>query len=247
MPRLEHGNVSIRYEDTGEGTGFPVLLLAPGAMNATVEAWQSAAYNPLVSLDGAYRLVSMDHRNAGQSTGPLDPVHPWDTQVRDQIDILDELGIEKAHVIGCCIGVSYALKMAEMVPDRVVSLVLEQPIGIAQENDGLWQAGRRDWAGRLVGKRADIDAGTAERFGAAMWDDREFVVSVSSDFVRGCHVPMLVLPGVDRAHPREIAMEIVGLAPDVTLVDPWKETPELRAAAAGRVRDFLDAHTPAPS
>jgi hypothetical protein len=49
---------------------------------------------------------------------------------------------------------------------------------------------------------------------------------------------------VDGVHPRAIAMEVVDLAPDVTLVDPWKETPELRAAAAGRVREFLDAHTP---
>jgi pimeloyl-ACP methyl ester carboxylesterase len=243
MPKLEHGNVSIRYEDT-EGTGFPVLLLAPGAMDATVEAWDRAAYNPLASLDGAYRMVAMDHRNAGQSTGPLDTADPWRTQVQDQIDILDALGIDKVHVVGCCIGASYALKMAEMVPDRVVTLVLEQPIGMAPENDGHWQKDRRDWAKRLVGKRADIDADTAERFGAAMWDDGEFVVSVSRDFVRNCHIPMIVLPGVDGVHPREIAMEIVDLAPDVALVDPWKETPELRAAAADHVREFLDAHTP---
>ena len=72
MPKLEHGDVSIRYEDTGKGTGFPVLLLSPGAMDATVEAWDRAVYNPLASLDGAYRMVSMDHRNAGQSTGPLE-------------------------------------------------------------------------------------------------------------------------------------------------------------------------------
>jgi pimeloyl-ACP methyl ester carboxylesterase len=118
MPKLEHDDVSIRYEDTGAGTGFPVLLLSPGAMDATVEAWARAAYNPLTALDGAYRLISMDHRNAGQSVGPLDPDDPWGTQVRDQIDILDRLGIDRVHVIGCCIGASYALKMAEMVPDR---------------------------------------------------------------------------------------------------------------------------------
>jgi hypothetical protein len=50
---------------------------------------------------------------------------------------------------------------------------------------------------------------------------------------------------VDGVHTLEFAMEIVGLAPYVALVDPWKETPELRAAEAEQVRAFLDAHTPA--
>jgi pimeloyl-ACP methyl ester carboxylesterase len=243
MPKLEHDNVSIRYEDTG-GTGFPVLLLSPGAMDATVEAWQRAGYNPLAALDEGYRMISMDHRNAGQSVGPLDPDDPWGTQVQDQIDILDSLGIDKVHVIGCCIGVSYALKMAEMVPDRVVSMVLEQPIGVVPDNDGHWQQDRRSWATRLVGKRPDIDPDVAERFGAKMWDDGEFVVSVSRDFVRSCQIPMAVLPGVDGVHPREIALEIVDLAPDVVLIDPWKGTPEVQAAAAERVAEFLDANTP---
>jgi pimeloyl-ACP methyl ester carboxylesterase len=244
MPKLEHGDVSIRYEDTGEGTGFPVLCLAPGAMDATVEAWQRAGYDPLEALDGAYRLISMDHRNAGQSVGPLAPGDPWGTQVQDQIDILDSLGIDQVHVIGCCIGASYALKMAAMVPDRVVSLVLEQPIGIVPDNDGHWTQDRRSWASRLVGKRPDIDPEVAERFGAKMWDDGEFVVSVSRDFVRSCQTPMAILPGVDGVHPREIALEIAGLAPNNVLIDPWKKTPELRAEAAKRVREFLDSNTP---
>lgn len=245
MPKLEHGEVSIRYEDTGERTGFPVLCLAPGAMDATVEAWERAAYNPLEALDGAYRLISMDHRNAGQSVGPLDADDPWGTQVQDQLDILDELRISKVHVIGCCIGASYALKMAEMAPGRVVTLVLEQPIGIVPGNDGHWTRDRRNWASRLVAKRPGVDPAVAERFGARMWDEGEFVVSVSRDFVRSCQVPMAILPGVDDVHPREIALEIASLAPSNVLIDPWKETPELRAEAARRVREFLDSGTPA--
>jgi hypothetical protein len=35
MPRLEHESTSIYFEE--HGRGFPLLLIAPGAMNSTIE------------------------------------------------------------------------------------------------------------------------------------------------------------------------------------------------------------------
>jgi pimeloyl-ACP methyl ester carboxylesterase len=242
MAQLTYGDVTIRYEDVG--TGFPILLLAPGALNATVEAWQRAAVNPLASFDGEFRMVAMDHRNAGQSVGPLVVADPWGAYVQDQITLLDHLGIDRAHVFGCCIGVSYALKMAEMAPGRVASMVLEQPIGITDENREHWRNDRRAWADQLVARRPELDAETAERFGAAMWDEGEFVVSVTREYVQSCPIPMVVLPGVDSVHPRGIALQIAELAPNSELIDPWKTSPELVAAAVSRVRDFLNLNTP---
>ncbi len=37
MPHFEHDGVSLYYEDAS-GRGFPLLLLAPGGMNATISS-----------------------------------------------------------------------------------------------------------------------------------------------------------------------------------------------------------------
>jgi hypothetical protein len=69
-------------------------------------------------------------------------------------------------------------------------------------------------------------------------------MSASKNYVQSCPIPMMVLPGVDSVHPRQIALEIVDLAPNAELIDSWNSTLELRAAAATRVRDLLNRNTP---
>jgi len=41
MPLFVRGNVSIYYEQRGRG--FPLLLLPPGGMNATISFWERTA------------------------------------------------------------------------------------------------------------------------------------------------------------------------------------------------------------
>lgn len=122
--------------------------------------------------------------------------------------------------------------------------MLEQPIGTTEDNahlfDGMW----RTWGAALLEHRPDIDAGTLERFGAAMWGGAEFVVSVDRDFVRSCPTPMLVLPGIDEHHPGATGREIAALAPRAEVVEPWKDTPEHTAHALAAIRGFLRRHAP---
>jgi hypothetical protein len=87
----------------------------------------------------------------------------------------------------------------------------------------------------LVSIRLDLDEETGEAFGGRMWENGEFVVSVTRDFVRSCPTPLVVLPGVDAMHPGEIGQ----LAPEAKLIDPWKETPEEVAGATQAIREFL--------
>jgi tetratricopeptide (TPR) repeat protein len=49
--------------------GFPLLLIAPGSMNSSIEWWARAALNPLEVYRDDFQLVAMDQRNAGVSTG----------------------------------------------------------------------------------------------------------------------------------------------------------------------------------
>ena len=204
---------------------------------------ERATLNPLAAYRGEFRLIAMDQRNAGRSTGPLDVPDPWGALADDQLAVLDHLGIDKFHVMGCCIGGSYILKLIERAPARVVAAVLEQPIGVTQDNAQLFESMWRAWAGRVQDDRPEVDRQALERFGTQMWDG-DFVVSVSRDFVRSCATPMLVLPGVDEFHPTATGREIAALAPRGELLEPWRDTPDQLNDAVTTVRRFLQLHTP---
>jgi pimeloyl-ACP methyl ester carboxylesterase len=239
MSQLELGSTSIYFEEHGHG--FPLLLIAPGAMNSTVEMWANATINPLALYSDTFRMIVMDQRNAGRSHGPLDVSDPWGAYARDQLALLDHLEIDRFHVMGCCIGGSFALKLIEQAPERVAAAVLEQPIGIAEGNGPLYEQMWRAWGGGLSSRR-DISPAAIEAFGTLMWRD-DFVVSVSRDFVRSCATPLLVLPGTDRYHPTGTGREIAALAPNGQLVEPWNDTQQSVGQAVVAVRRFLEAHT----
>ncbi len=242
MPHFAKGETTIYYEE--HGSGFPLLAIAPGAMNSAIEIWSGATINPLDVYRQDFRIIAMDQRNAGRSTGPLEVGDPWGAYARDQLALLDHLGVDGFHILGACIGCSFALKLIEQAPRRVVTAVLEQPVGLTADNALLYDTMWRGWGDQLLLRRADMDPGEVEAFGTRMFTG-DFVLSVSRDFVRNCATPLLVLPGVDRYHPTATGGEIAELAREARLVEPWKD-PEHVGPATAAVRDFLKAHTPGP-
>jgi pimeloyl-ACP methyl ester carboxylesterase len=242
LPSLERDGVSIYFEE--HGSGIPVLLLAPGGMRSSISMWPNAPFNPLVSLGDTFRLIAMDQRNTGRSSGPLDLEDPWGAYAKDQLSLLDHLGIDEFQVIGCCIGGSYILKMIQLEPDRITSAVLEQPIGINADNQVLFEQQWRSWGKDLMEHRPDIDMSTLEAFGSRMWGGGDFVLSVSREFVQSCQSPLLVLPGDDAFHLASTAREIADLAPRGEILTSWSETPEQLASTVESVRKFLANYAP---
>src|SRR5688500_12128205 len=132
MPFYEKGSVRIHYEEGGTPSGYPLLLLAPGGLNSSLDNWsRMAAFNPLEVFKDDFRMVAMDQRNAnnGTSTGPVETTDPWDVFLSDQLGLLDHLGIREFFALGFCIGCSYGLGLARKAPDRLTAAVLCQPIG----------------------------------------------------------------------------------------------------------------------
>src|SRR5579884_2536087 len=77
MAFLERGSgakqVRLHYEEHGTPSGFPLLLMAPGGMNSTIGNWaRLAVFNPLELYANDFRMIAMDQRNSGESTGPLE-------------------------------------------------------------------------------------------------------------------------------------------------------------------------------
>ena len=240
MPTYTRGDATITYDERGDG--FPLLALAPGGMRSTIDFWQHAALNPWASYTDDFRVIVMDQRNSGSSTGPVDTADPWGMYADDQLGLLDHLGVDKFAVLGCCIGGSFILKLVEKASDRIVAAVLEQPIGVQDSNRELFAGLQSSWADELSTTRTDLDGDEVKRFLAAMWS-RDFVVSVEPEVIENCSVPLLVLPGIDDFHPGETGRQIAAMAPKAETIEPWKDTPENIATATDRVRTWLQSAT----
>lgn len=248
MPFCQLGNVRIRYEETG--SGFPLLVTPGGGLNSGVAKWPTAVFNAMEVFKDEFRCITMDQRNAdgGESSGPVPVDDPWGAFARDQLGLMDRLGIRRFLFMGYCIGGCFALKLMEQAPGRVVAAVLCQTVGHRPENpDVMYNSGRDAWAPAFLAQRPDVTIATVEAYLHNLYRARpDFVYSVSRDFARSCQTPMLVLPDDTPAHPLQASLDVAALAPNAqSTVFPWREPPDLKARTIEQVRTFLRAHVPA--
>ena len=91
-------DVSIYYEDSGAELPA-VLLIAPGGMKSAIGFWNNTPWDPRIHLEGRYRVIAMDQRNAGNSTAPVTAADGWHTYTADQLGLMDHLGIDRRSVL----------------------------------------------------------------------------------------------------------------------------------------------------
>ena len=122
--------IETRYEVSGDGP--PVLLFSPGGFDAKVENWTDFGIyrrlNLLGHLSRSYTCIAFDKRESGRSGGRVEQI-AWDDYAAQGLALLDHLGIERAHLLGGCVGCSIAIALAVAHPERVLSLVLYSPAG----------------------------------------------------------------------------------------------------------------------
>jgi pimeloyl-ACP methyl ester carboxylesterase len=238
MPLFERAGVSLYYEELG--SGYPLLLFAPGGMRSSIEFWHRSPFDPTTEFANDLRVIAMDQRNAGHSRAPISAEDSWHTYSRDHLTLLDHLGIQRCHIMGGCIGSSYCLKLSETAPDRVSAAILQNPIGLHENRDAFREM-FDGWSKELTRERSDLgDAAFAAfaTFRENMYGG-DFVFSVSRDFVRSCATPLMVLAGSDLYHPTPISQELARLAPNAELVETTWKAPEVVPETVKRVRAFL--------
>jgi pimeloyl-ACP methyl ester carboxylesterase len=240
---FERGDAVIHYDIEGDPNGFPVLLIAPGGMRSFNDRWSDMPWNPRTALVDHYRLIGMDQRNAGRSTAPVSGDDGWHTYRADQLALLDELGVERCHVLGMCIGGPYIIGLLKAAPERFASAVLLQPVGVGDHNRSAFYETFDLWAADLSESHPEAAASDWASFRSNMWDG-EFVLTATPDELASIGVPLLVAMGNDLHHPQETSRAIAELAPDVTFVERWKTDDALPATDA-TIKHFLAGHTPA--
>ena len=107
--------MKIAWERHGAG---PPLLLIQGLGYAR---W---GWEPVVEpLARSFDVVLFDNRGIGESDAPPGP-YTAALMAADAIQVLDEAGVDRAHVLGTSLGGMIALELALGWPERVDRLVL---------------------------------------------------------------------------------------------------------------------------
>jgi len=110
-----------------EGTGPPLVLLHGGGPGASGVSNYSRNIKPLAQH---FRVIVPDMPGYGRSAKGVDGSDPFGYLADHIRGMLDELGIDRAHLVGNSYGGSCALRLALDTPHRVDRLVLMGPGGI---------------------------------------------------------------------------------------------------------------------
>jgi len=116
MKRVKGDGVEIQLAEW-EGEGKTILCVH--GLTANCRCWDVLA----AAISPQHRVIAMDLRGRGLSDKPL---HGYSEEhhVKDILCLLDDLGLEKAVLMGHSLGGYISLRLAAEHPERVDSLIL---------------------------------------------------------------------------------------------------------------------------
>lgn len=113
----EIGSETMHYVDEGEGE--PVIMLHG---NPT---WSFYYRNVIIGLRDDFRAIALDHIGCGLSTKPQRYEYTLEQHIRNLETFVDQLGLERFHLIvhdwGGAIGMGYATRHPERVGQIVIT------------------------------------------------------------------------------------------------------------------------------
>lgn len=166
----------VYLEDDGGG-GVPVVVLG-GFLDPIELVRRAPIAQALATLPVEFRLIYVDHRGHGRSDAPHEAAaYAMPLRVADVVAVLDERGIERAHLIGISWGGRLCFGIGEHEPERIRSLVTigQQPYAI--DPDGP--------LARVVGEA--LAASTEQGIGALV-EAFESIAGRYPDEVRGMYL-----------------------------------------------------------
>ncbi|MDQ3636827.1 MAG: acetoin dehydrogenase dihydrolipoyllysine-residue acetyltransferase subunit [Actinomycetota bacterium] len=127
--KVEIGGRTIQYLKVGEGEGPPIVLLHGFGGDINIWVFNQEA---LAAEHTVYSLDLPGHGGSSKDVGDGDLA----SFVEVVEGFLDEMGVEKAHLVGHSMGGAVAGSFALAHPDRVESLILIASAGLGEEING---------------------------------------------------------------------------------------------------------------
>lgn len=142
----------INYEVTGRKSAPPVLMIQGLGMDKHGWTLQRLA------LSWRYRMIALDNRGSGRSDKPHGN-YDLGQMAADAVAVLDDVGVDRAHVVGASMGGAIAQIVAVMHAERTRSLTLVCTACRNQEwrrelLSGWAEKAERDGVGAMAGQAA---------------------------------------------------------------------------------------------
>jgi len=134
----------VRYWDSA-GAG-PAVLMTHG-IGESLEFW----HRQFESLGQSLRLIAWDMPGHGLSDEMATAVSLED-QAGTAWKLLDQLQVDRVHLVGNSLGAAMSLRMADQEPTRVTSLVLCNSAALGAEVFGAFKVMTLPWLGELMNK-----------------------------------------------------------------------------------------------
>lgn len=120
MAYFTSGRLELHYEE--RGSGVPVVMLHGFGMTAEL-CWVRTGWLDLLEAKG-FRAIALDSRGHGLSDKPTRAAdYAAEAVTQDVINLLDHLGVTRAHLVGHSMGARTAFDVALKHPARVASLL----------------------------------------------------------------------------------------------------------------------------
>lgn len=149
MPHIDHDGVKIAYATYGAPDATPIVLLQGLGLPGII--WHEIV-DDLVA-DGFYVVVP-DNRGTGRSDAPMPP-YRMSVMAGDVALVLDDVGVDRAIVVGVSFGGMLAQHVALNHPERVSGLLLAAttcgvPTGVLPKLEAIWLLLKMVFAGTTV-------------------------------------------------------------------------------------------------
>jgi pimeloyl-ACP methyl ester carboxylesterase len=138
LPTVNANGITLTYDTSGDPNGVPVLLIM--GLGMQLIAWPEDFVQGLV--ERGFYVIRFDNRDCGLSTKfdrygtpnlalafvklwlrlPLSSAYTLTDMAQDAIELLDALGVAKAHIVGVSMGGMIAQIVAANYPERVMTL-----------------------------------------------------------------------------------------------------------------------------
>lgn len=244
--------VQIAYDDITPQVTQGTVILIHGFASNRVEGWKRTGWYAAFERRGT-RVIALDQRGHGESQKLYEPqAYERERLAADVLNLMDELGVERADVFGYSMGTRTALELAVAQPDRVNHLILGGVGGKLLEH-------REDGAGDKMADAmlADDPATITEpmlrsfrQFADEQGEDRKALAAVTQvrnmpferEALEGLAVPVLVIAGAGdkgAGDPADLAAVFPnGKGVTIPGCDHFSAIPHALTKAA--VFDFLD-------
>lgn len=211
MPFALLSRLRVYYVESG--SGLPVVFLHGFTLD-------HRSWAPIVPyLSQKCRTIVADSRGHGKSDCPLTDYARSD-RVRDLLELLDQLAIDRCHLVGLSMGGSTAIGMALTHPSRLLSLTLVSsgaagyPLGkkidrldkmAKDESVEAAKATWKDWSSRYYRQKGNEQLAAAleemiDDHSGAIWLDHrrgKYPRSNDLDLVETIQTPTLIMTGQD--------------------------------------------------